>query len=101
MQAFIGALDAVIGGLRGGAVALLALAALLATLAWAVRARKVSPFGGLARFVRTNVDPLFGPVDRGFPEDGVVAALDNAAIVVAPMLLRGRHKSSRSRRADR
>lgn len=74
MPALIGVLDAVIGGLRGGAVALLAIAAALATLAWAVRARKVDPFGGLARFVRANIDPLFAPVDRRLARAGVPAA---------------------------
>src|SRR5204863_466890 len=32
--------------------------------AWAVRVRRVSPFGMVGRFVRTSVDPLLRPVER-------------------------------------
>lgn len=74
MRGLIEVLDAVIAGLRGGAVALLAGAAGLAALAWAVRARKVNPFGGPARFARLRLDPLLAPVDRRLARAGVPAA---------------------------
>lgn len=37
--------------------------AVLALLDWLVRTRKVNPFGGLARFVRRTVQPLWRPVE--------------------------------------
>jgi YggT family protein len=39
-------------------------AAGLAVLSAAVRARRLSPFGGAGRFVRGTVDPLFAPMER-------------------------------------
>src|SRR5258708_17367900 len=39
-------------------------AALASTAAWAVRSRKVNPFGLLARLTRTWVDPMLRPVER-------------------------------------
>lgn len=38
--------------------------AVVATMDWAVRARKLNPFGGIARFVRANVDPRLAGVER-------------------------------------
>ena len=39
-------------------------AAVAAGLSWAVRTRRLSPFGGVARLVRTRIDPLFAPMER-------------------------------------
>lgn len=36
----------------------------LATASWAVRTRKLRPFGAPARFVRGRVDPIFVPMER-------------------------------------
>jgi YggT family protein len=41
-----------------------ALAGLVALIDWAVRTRRVSPFGRLARFFRKTVDPLLEPVEQ-------------------------------------
>jgi YggT family protein len=52
---------------RGVRVALLALGALFAVVAvldWAARTRRLNPFGGTARFMRTRVDPRLGAVER-------------------------------------
>ena len=38
--------------------------AVAAGLSWAVRTRRLSPFGGVARLVRTRIDPLFAPMER-------------------------------------
>jgi uncharacterized protein YggT (Ycf19 family) len=38
--------------------------AVVAAAAWAVRTRRLNPFGGVARFVRARVDPRLAGVDR-------------------------------------
>ncbi len=38
--------------------------ALTALLDWAVRTRRVSPFGATARFCRTVIDPFLAPMER-------------------------------------
>jgi YggT family protein len=48
-------------------VALLAIGVVLAVVAaldWAARTRRVNPFGGIARFMRTQVDPRLAGVER-------------------------------------
>ncbi len=40
------------------------LLAALATLDWAVRSRRINPFSGVARFMRTNVDPRLAGIER-------------------------------------
>lgn len=37
---------------------------------WAVRTRRLSPFGGIARFFRARVDPLMLPVERVIVRSG-------------------------------
>ena len=39
-------------------------------LDWAVRTRRLSPFGPVARFFRSSVDPLIAPVERRVVRDG-------------------------------
>lgn len=43
-----------------GAVALAAIA----TLDWAVRTRRINPFGGIARFMRAQVEPRLAGIER-------------------------------------
>lgn len=43
---------------------LAAILAVVSTLDWLVRTRRVSPFSPIARFCRRAVDPLFVPVER-------------------------------------
>ena len=90
MRELIGILDAITSGLRTGAVAVLAIAVALAALAWAVRTRRVNPFGGVARFVRQAVDPLLAPVERRLGRTGVTAAnMPWLAVLVLLMVLAG------------
>ena len=49
---------------RSAFLVLAVVAAAACTASWAVRARRVRPFGPLARFVRSYVDPLLRPVER-------------------------------------
>jgi len=46
------------------ALAAVAVATLLATLSWATRTRRLNPFGPLARFTRSHVDPRLAPIER-------------------------------------
>jgi YggT family protein len=75
-------------------VVLLALAAVAGAVClvdWAVRTRRLSPFGGVARFFRARVDPLMLPVERvvvragGSPSAAPWWSL--AAVVVGGILL--------------
>ena len=63
MAEFIVVLHLVMSWLRVGFSIVLAVATLLAALAWAERTRRINAFGGLARFAR-RLDPLIAPVER-------------------------------------
>jgi YggT family protein len=88
----------VVGGLRvvsemlryalfGAAV----VAGAVALVDWAVRTRRINPFGATARFFRRTVDPLMVPVERrviragGRPANAPLWAL--GAVVVGGLLL--------------
>ena len=64
MSNFIFAYGAALSVLR--VVLLYSAAALAVVFAvdWLVRTRRLSPFGGVARFFRSSVDPLLAPVER-------------------------------------
>ncbi len=52
---------------RGIRLVLLVVGIVLAAVAaldWAARTRRLNPFGGIARFMRTRVDPRLGGVER-------------------------------------
>jgi YggT family protein len=53
-----------VAGVRYALFVVAVVAAVLALLDWAVRARKLNPFGPIARFCRRFVDPLMLPVER-------------------------------------
>lgn len=72
MRDVVSILDALLNVVRSASGVLLVICAILAGLAWAVRARKVSPFGGVARFVRRVVEPMLTPVDRRLARYGIV-----------------------------
>jgi YggT family protein len=38
--------------------------AVISAIDWAVRTRRISPFNRVARFFRSNVDPLLAPIER-------------------------------------
>ena len=50
--------------LRSAFTVALVVAAVLAALAWAVRTRRVQPFGAIGRLSRDLLDPLIAPVER-------------------------------------
>jgi YggT family protein len=51
-------------------LALAAVAGAVCVVDWAVRTRRLSPFGGVARFFRARVDPLMLPVERAILRSG-------------------------------
>ena len=65
--------------------------AVIALLDWAVRTRKLNPFGPIARFCRRFVDPLMAPIERrvvrrgGLPSSAPWWTL--VAVVVGGILL--------------
>jgi YggT family protein len=90
MRPVIDLLDLIIPWLRSAAVVALVTALVLATLAWAVRSRRIEPFGGVARFVRKVVDPLLAPVERKLGRTGVASAnMPWLGVLVLLMLLAG------------
>jgi YggT family protein len=64
MDEAFGALRAVSGGLRYALFAAAVVAGVVAAVDWAVRTRRLNPFGGTARFFRRTVDPLMVPIER-------------------------------------
>lgn len=87
----LGAFDTTIAAFR---IVLLASAAVLTavcTLDWMVRTRRLSPFGAVARFMRSSVDPLVKPIERrvvragGLPSSAPWWAL--VTVVVAGIVL--------------
>ncbi|MDH5235803.1 MAG: hypothetical protein OEW77_12680, partial [Gemmatimonadota bacterium] len=63
MGMIINWLDFVRGLLRTGFNGILVVSFLGALTAWLVRAKHVSPFGGVGRFARSVLDPLIAPVE--------------------------------------
>jgi YggT family protein len=47
-----------------------AATAVIALVDWAVRTRKLNPFGGIARFFRRAVDPVMVPIERRIVQSG-------------------------------
>lgn len=64
MLGLVQALDAVLGVLRLVVFIIAAAALVIFTIDWLVRTRRVSPFGGVARFFRRVVDPLIVPIEH-------------------------------------
>src|SRR3954464_4089616 len=50
--------------------AVAAVMAVIALIDWAVRTRKLNPFGAVARFFRRAVDPVMVPVERRIIQAG-------------------------------
>jgi len=91
VPSFLFAFDAVLGVLRLALFAVAVLLAVVFALDWAVRTRRLSPFGPVARFFRSTVDPMIAPVERrvvragGLPSSAPWWAL--AAAVVGGIIL--------------
>ncbi|MCA0375128.1 MAG: YggT family protein [Gemmatimonadetes bacterium] len=65
IETVVGGLSLVLQLLRPAVFVAGAVAALGAAGSWAVRTRRISPFGGVARFIRGNIDPwLVAPMER-------------------------------------
>jgi len=83
--------DSFVGVVRIGLFYLAAATAAVCVVDWAVRTRRINPFGGIARFFRARIDPLMLPVERrivrsgGLPANAPWWAL--ATVVVGGILL--------------
>ena len=96
----INLLDVTLGLLRRGFFAVAMLVAVVCAVDWLVRTRRHSPFGGIARFMRANVDPAIAPIERavvragGVPSSApwwalVVVVLVGIVVISALDFLRG------------
>ncbi len=59
-----------LAGVRTVLFWLAAAMAVIAVADWAVRTRRVSPFGPMSRFMRARVDPFMAPVERSVVRAG-------------------------------
>jgi hypothetical protein len=64
VQNFYLAYQSVLGVLRIALFALAVLLTIVCAVDWAMRTRRLSPFGPIARFFRSNVDPMIASVER-------------------------------------
>ena len=64
MNEVFGVLRAVSGGLRYALFVAAVVVGVVAAVDWAVRTRRLNPFGGVARFFRRTIDPLMVPIER-------------------------------------
>lgn len=70
MTTFLAAFSVFLAGLRIVLFWAAVVIAVLATLSWLVRTRRISPFGPAARFVRQTTDPIFAPMERALVRAG-------------------------------
>jgi YggT family protein len=61
-----------IAGVRTALLLIGAFVAIICTVDWAVRTRRINPFSRVARFFRGRVDPLMAPVERVVVRSGGV-----------------------------
>jgi YggT family protein len=93
MSPLLGAIDSTLGVLRTAFFSVAAALAVVCGVDWLVRTRRIAPFGAVARFMRSNVDPLLAPVERrvvragGLPSSAPWWAL--VAVVVAGIVVLG------------
>ncbi len=91
MPVFLVVLNVALAALRTLVFGVAVVVAALAALSVSVRTRRVSPFGGVGRFVRARVDPIFTPMERrlvragGLPTNAPWWTL--AGVVVGGLLL--------------
>ena len=85
------AIDSSLALLSPAFLGLAAALAVVATMDWMVRTRRINPFGRIAQTFRRNVDPLLMPIERrvvragGLPSSAPLWAL--MAVVVAGIIL--------------
>src|SRR5918992_679597 len=83
--------DAAMQVLRTVLLAIALVLAVICIMDWAVRTRRINPFGSVARFFRSTVDPFIVPIERrvvragGRPSSAPLWAL--GAVVVGGLLL--------------
>jgi YggT family protein len=91
MNDVFGVLRAVSEGLRYALFAAAVVVGIVALVDWAVRTRRLNPFGAIARFFRRSVDPLLVPIERrvvragGRPASAPLWAL--GVVVIGGLLL--------------
>jgi YggT family protein len=87
----LAALNTLVGLVKIALLALVAILALFCIMDWAVRARRVNLFGGVARFARSKIDPMLAPIERrvvaagGTPASAPLWGL--AAVVIGGILI--------------
>jgi YggT family protein len=64
VSSLVTALEATTAVLRIVAFGAAVVVGVVALVDWAVRTRRLNPFGGVGRFMRKNVDPLLVPIER-------------------------------------
>jgi YggT family protein len=93
MSPLLGAIDSTLGVLRVAFFSAAAVLAVVCGVDWMVRTRRIAPFGAVARFMRSRVDPLLAPVERrvvrvgGLPSSAPWWAL--ITVVVAGIVVLG------------
>ena len=91
MNDVFGVLRAISEGLRYALFAAAVVVGIVAAVDWAVRTRRLNPFGGTARFFRRTIDPLMVPIERrvvragGRPSSAPLWAL--GAVVIGGLIL--------------
>lgn len=83
--------DAAMQVLRTALLAIAVVLAVICIMDWAVRTRRINPFGAVARFFRSTVDPFIAPIERkvvragAMPTSAPLWAL--AALVVGGIII--------------
>lgn len=92
MESIVAAFDLIMSVARPVVFGIIALTAVVCVLAWAVRTRRINPFGAVARFTRRIADPLIIPIERrvvragGMPASAPWWALAAVALVGLALL---------------
>lgn len=95
VNAFLSGYVSALGIARIAFFGIAVVLAVVCALDWAVRTRRLNPFGPIARFIRSTVDPLIRPIEGrvvragGLPQSApwwTLAAVVLAGIVVLSLL---------------
>jgi YggT family protein len=70
MNEVFGVMRSVSEGLRYALFVAAVVVGIVAAVDWAVRTRRLNPFGGVARFFRRTIDPLMVPIERRIVRSG-------------------------------
>jgi YggT family protein len=87
----ITAIDALLGVLRVAFFVMALALAVISTIDWLVRTRRINPFSRVARFFRQSIDPVFAPVERRLVRAGGLPTAAPwwtlAAVVIGAILI--------------